>query len=51
MKKAFKSSDEYEMSLLNERNKYEPGSDKYIEFDKSIQSLERKKPQLLQLTY
>ena len=34
MKKAFKSSDEYEISLLNERDKYEPGSTEYLEADK-----------------
>ena len=34
MKKAFKSSDEYEISLLNERDKYEPGSAEYIEANK-----------------
>lgn len=43
MKKAFKSSDEYEMSLLNERNKHEPGSDKYIEFDKKYTDFRTKK--------
>jgi hypothetical protein len=43
MKKAFKSSDEYEMSLLNERNKYEPGSDKYKEFDKKYTDFRIKK--------
>jgi hypothetical protein len=43
MKKAFKSSDEYEMSLLNERNKYEPGSEKYLEFDKKYTDFRIKK--------
>ena len=34
MKKAFKSIDEYELNLLNERDKHEPGSAEYIAADK-----------------
>ena len=41
MKKAFKSSDEYEMSLINERDKFEPGSEKYIELDEKYKKFRR----------
>tara|TARA_Y100000816_G_scaffold249935_1_gene199699 strand:+ start:478 stop:1842 length:1365 start_codon:yes stop_codon:yes gene_type:complete len=41
MKKAFKSSDEYEMSLINERDKFEPGSAKYIELDEKYKKFRK----------
>jgi len=36
MKKAFKSIDDYELNLLNERDKYEPGSAEYLAADKKL---------------